>query len=94
LNSIDAFPIWFNSSCALPSGCGQISGTSVALQHAIVLGPGDHLTAAAATAAAAPQGSDPTAADADGFSSAAADHGLKFLLMAGAPINEPIVQHG
>jgi hypothetical protein len=78
------------------AGSGDISGTPVALQHAIVLGPGDHLTAAAtaAAAAAAPQGSDPTAADADGFSSAAADHGLKFLLMAGAPINEPIVQHG
>jgi redox-sensitive bicupin YhaK (pirin superfamily) len=83
------------------------------LQHALVLGLGDHVTATAAPAAAAgadtataataePAGAAPSssasssggAADggSDGFNTAAG--GLKFLLVAGAPINEPIVQQG
>jgi len=94
--------------CVAAAGAGQISGSDVSHRHAVVLGPGDHLTAtaaataagAAATAAATAAG---TAAEAaagggesagDAFSVGLSGRGLKFLLMAGAPINEPIVQHG
>lgn len=84
------FPTPTNHHHPLPAGAGQISGTGASLQHAIVLGPGDHLTATATAAAAEPAGGD----DADDFASGAADHGLKFLLMAGRPIDEPIVQQG
>ncbi len=41
--------------------------------QALVLGPGDHVTATSSGGAGAP---------------------FKFLLIAGRPINEPIVQHG
>jgi hypothetical protein len=72
-------------------GKGVVSGTQATPQHAFVLGEGDHITARAAadTAAAAPSSSDSDTEGAYGEGS-----GLRFLLVAGAPINEPIVQHG
>lgn len=87
---IDVPQDW-SSFAYIYDGAGQISGTPVDLQHAIVLGEGDHLTAAAAAGAAQGRAS---AADGDAFSSSDPGHGLKFLLMAGAPIKEPVVQHG
>lgn len=62
------------------AGSGTMSGTPAPLQHALVLGDGDYVEAAAAAAAGA--------APAEGA------EGFKFLLIAGQPIKEPIVQHG
>lgn len=73
------------------TGAGQISGTDVSLQHAVVLGPGGHFTAAAAAAGGS---TEEGSAAGDTCASDSSSHGLKFLLMAGAPIHEPIVQHG
>jgi hypothetical protein len=53
------------------SGSGSISGSAARRGHALVLGPGGHITASASGGA-----------------------GLRFLLLAGQPIGEPIVQHG
>lgn len=75
----------YSSFAYVYDGAGEISGTPVSLHHAIVLGPGDHLTAAAAAAGGSPG---------DTSSSSSSSQGLKFLLMAGAPIKEPIVQQG
>lgn len=54
-----------------------------------MLGQGDHITAKASTAAASPKGGDSDTEGAYGEG-----QGLKFLLIAGRPIKEPIVQHG
>lgn len=54
------------------AGSGKISGTAAKPEHALVLGPGDHVVA----------------------SSADDDAGLSFLLVAGRPLNEPVVQYG
>lgn len=62
-------PKEWNGFAYVYEGRGQISGTAVKPQQAVVLGEGDHLTAAT-------------------------DEGLRFLLVAGKPIGEPIVQHG
>lgn len=74
---------------ACVAGSGAISGAPAPLQHALVLGEGDHIeaTAAAPAPAVAPAGAGAGAAEAD-------DAGLKFLLIAGQPIKEPVVQHG
>ena len=52
-------------------GSGKICGTQGSCEHALVLGPGDHVTA--------------TTND---------EEGLRFLLVAGQPIGEPVVQYG
>lgn len=73
-------------------GGGSISGTEAKVQHALVMGEGDHVTA---TAAAAAVGNGPAAGGAaDDVAGYGEGSGLKFLLVAGAPIKEPIVQHG
>lgn len=53
------------------AGSGRICGTQGSCQHALVFGPGDHVTA--------------TTTD---------EQGLRFLLVAGQPIGEPVVQYG
>lgn len=74
--------------CLFLLGSGSISGTEATPQHALVLGDGDHITAVAAAAAApSSSGSDTEGAYGEGT-------GLRFLLIAGAPIKEPVVQHG
>lgn len=72
---------------ALPPGAGDISGTPARLQHAHVLGEGDHVTVTASASADAA----PAPGDGMGYGGGA---GLKLLLIAGQPIREPIVQHG
>lgn len=63
-------PSDWNGFCYVYGGSGEISGASASVEHALVLGPGDHVTATAS------------------------GEGLQFLLIAGKPIMEPIVQHG
>lgn len=58
----------FAYACA---GSGRICGTQASCEHALVFGPGDHVTA--------------TTSD---------EEGLRFLLIAGQPIGEPVVQYG
>jgi redox-sensitive bicupin YhaK (pirin superfamily) len=55
------------------AGSGTICDSPAAPEQALVLGPGDHISATAAHDSS---------------------KGLKFLLIAGRPIKEPIVQHG
>jgi redox-sensitive bicupin YhaK (pirin superfamily) len=72
-------------------GAGSISGSPAKMHHALVLGDGDHITAKAAAAG------DKAGAVSDSGSNGYGQgegSGLKFLLMAGQPIGEPIVQHG
>jgi redox-sensitive bicupin YhaK (pirin superfamily) len=75
-------------------GAGSISGSPAKMQHALVLGDGDHITAAAAAAAGA-EASQAGVSDGEsnGYGQGEGS-GLKFLLIAGEPIGEPIVQHG
>lgn len=61
----------WNGFAYVYDGAGSICGTKVTPEHAVVLGPGDHISASSEDA-----------------------KGLKFLLIAGKPIGEPIVQHG
>jgi redox-sensitive bicupin YhaK (pirin superfamily) len=81
-------------------GAGSISGSPAKMQHALVLGDGDHITAQAAAAAAAAGSAAAESGQAgvsDGESNGYGQgegSGLKFLLIAGQPIGEPIVQHG
>ncbi|WIA14662.1 hypothetical protein OEZ85_003164 [Tetradesmus obliquus] len=80
-------------------GAGSISGSPAKMQHALVLGDGDHITAEAAAAAAAAASSTTSVSDGAGSGESngygqGEGSGLKFLLMAGQPIGEPIVQHG
>lgn len=79
-------------------GAGSISGSPAQMQHALMLGGGDHITAEAAAAAA----SSAVDSAVSGVSSGGESNGygqgegsgLRFLLIAGQPIGEPIVQHG
>ncbi|KAG2447312.1 hypothetical protein HYH02_007642 [Chlamydomonas schloesseri] len=71
-NFTQEVPEGWNGFCYVYEGEGKISGSRAQPEQTLVLGPGDHLVAAAGGGAA----------------------GLKFLLVAGKPIGEPIVQHG
>eukprot|EP00884_Botryococcus_braunii_P015832 jgi/Botrbrau1/2932/Bobra.0026s0007.1 len=64
-------PAEYNGFVYISDGSGEVSGTEAKRTQALVLGPGDLITAST---------TDP--------------EGLRFLLVAGRPINEPIVQHG
>lgn len=64
-------PEGWNGFAYVYDGEGKICGTKATPEHAMVLGPGDHVEATAGASA-----------------------GLRFLLIAGKPIGEPIVQHG
>ncbi|KAF6260846.1 RmlC-like cupin domain-containing protein [Scenedesmus sp. NREL 46B-D3] len=80
-------------------GAGSISGSTARVHHALVLGDGDHITAQGAAAAgaggaaAAPGPGHGDGSDSNGYGQGEGS-GLKFLLVAGQPIGEPIVQHG
>jgi redox-sensitive bicupin YhaK (pirin superfamily) len=74
-------------------GAGSISGSPAKMQHALVLGDGDHITAEAAAAAESGQAGGVSNRESNGYGQGEGS-GLKFLLMAGQPIGEPIVQHG
>ena len=63
-------PSEWNGFVYVYQGAGEVSGSQASIEHAMVLGPGDHITAKAS------------------------ENGLNFLLIAGRPIGEPIVQHG
>lgn len=63
-------PAW-NGFAYVCDGSGRICGTQGNREHALVFGPGDHVTA--------------TTND---------EAGLRFLLIAGKPIEEPVVQYG
>ncbi|GLC68092.1 hypothetical protein PLESTF_000645200 [Pleodorina starrii] len=65
-------PEGWNGFAYVYDGEGKISGSRAQPEHALVLGPGDHVVATAGSGSG----------------------GLKFLLIAGRPIGEPIVQHG
>jgi hypothetical protein len=97
------------AACCRGAGAGDISGTAVQMQHALVFGDGDHVKATAAAAAAltqqqksttaaaasrSPTAGDNNAQQGHGSTASSAAAGLKFLLVAGVPIKEPIVQHG
>ena len=64
-------PVGWTGFAYVCDGSGQICGTQGSCQHALVFGPGDHVTA--------------TTND---------EQGLRFLLVAGQPIGEPVVQYG
>jgi redox-sensitive bicupin YhaK (pirin superfamily) len=61
----------WNAFAYIYNGTGQLSGTKARRGHALVLGPGGHITA-----------------------STNSSSGLRFLLLAGQPIGEPIQQYG
>ena len=61
----------WNGFAYVCAGSGRICGTQGSCEHALVFGPGDHVTA--------------TSND---------EEGLRFLLVAGQPIGEPVVQYG
>lgn len=63
-------PAW-NGFAYVCDGSGRICGTQANREHALVFGPGDHVTASTNDEA-----------------------GLRFLLIAGKPIEEPVVQYG
>lgn len=69
----EAVPEGWSGFAYVYEGSGTICDSSASPEQALVLGPGDHISATAA---------------------ADSSSGLKFLLIAGRPINEPIVQHG
>ena len=64
-------PRGWNGFAYVCAGSGRLCGTQGTCEHALVFGPGDHVTA--------------TTND---------DEGFRFLLVAGQPIGEPVVQYG
>ncbi|KAL0023510.1 hypothetical protein WJX79_005408 [Trebouxia sp. C0005] len=64
-------PRGWNGFAYVCAGSGRICGHQGSCEHALVFGPGDHVTA--------------TTSD---------EEGLRFLLIAGQPIGEPVVQYG
>ena len=64
-------PRGWNGFAYVCAGSGRLCGTQGTREHALVFGPGDHVTA--------------TTND---------DEGFRFLLVAGQPIGEPVVQYG
>ncbi|GIL86172.1 hypothetical protein Vretimale_13815 [Volvox reticuliferus] len=71
-NVTQEVPLGWSGFAYVYDGEGKICGNRAHPEHALVLGPGDHVTATGGSGT----------------------NGLKFLLIAGKPIGEPIVQHG
>ena len=69
-NTLQVYREW-NGFAYVCDGAGEVSGTVAAAEQALVLGPGDRLSARTDAPA-----------------------GMRFLLAAGRPIGEPVVQHG
>ena len=64
-------PRGWNGFAYVCAGSGRICGTQGSSEHALVFGPGDHVTATTNE-----------------------ESGLRFLLVAGQPIGEPVAQYG